>query len=282
MSNAPIQVTNVSPLPGAQLVNELNAALLALGTQFSGTSDPAANAGPYMRWADTGTGRLRMRNSAGTAWIDLGPLEAEAINPIDGALFASQAWVRHTLAKLQDLRWYVRPLGEAFPLWDHIAGADIPPTDNPDYRYIKLTASDAYNSGVLSNETVSGSAPLLTATAIVNLAGSPINGATVRLINTDQRFVRAGQSGQIQDDAIQNITGSFDVGNGNSGARLRGGSGSGAFTATTQSETKLLTYVDFSSSTYTGLITFDADKVVRTATETRGRSALATYYMRIK
>lgn len=97
MSNAPIQVSTTSPLPGTQLVNEINAALQALGTNFSGATDPAANAGPYMRWADTGTGRLRMRNGAGTAWIDLGPLAAEAAEPVDGALMASQAWVNGKL-----------------------------------------------------------------------------------------------------------------------------------------------------------------------------------------
>lgn len=100
MSNAPIQVSTTSPLPGTQLVNEVNAALQALGTNFSGATDPAANAGPYMRWADAGTGRLRMRNGAGTAWIDLGPLVAEAAEPIDGALMASQAWVNGKLGAI--------------------------------------------------------------------------------------------------------------------------------------------------------------------------------------
>lgn len=100
MSNAPIQVSTTSPLPGAQLVNEINAALQALGTNFSGATDPAANAGPYMIWADTSTGRKRMRNGAGTAWIDLGPLQAEAVDPIDDALMASQAWVLKKLGAL--------------------------------------------------------------------------------------------------------------------------------------------------------------------------------------
>ena len=35
-----------------------------------------------------------MRNAAGTAWVDLGPLVAESSTPVDGALLASQAWVR--------------------------------------------------------------------------------------------------------------------------------------------------------------------------------------------
>src|SRR3546814_12447979 len=58
---------------------------------------------PYttlFRSADTGTSRLRMRNGAGTAWIDLGPLQTEAANPIDGALYASQAWVDKKLGAI--------------------------------------------------------------------------------------------------------------------------------------------------------------------------------------
>jgi len=100
MSNAPIQVSTTSPLPGATLVNQLNAALLALGSDFSGPDDPGANAPPYSRWADSGTGRWRLRNGAGTAWIDLGPLAAEAAEPIDGALLASQAWVQKKLGAI--------------------------------------------------------------------------------------------------------------------------------------------------------------------------------------
>lgn len=87
------QVSTTPPLSGADLVAQLNTGLQTVATDFSGSDDPAALAWPYARWADTGTGRWRIRNDADSAWIDLGPLVAEAGTPIDGALFASQAWV---------------------------------------------------------------------------------------------------------------------------------------------------------------------------------------------
>lgn len=86
------QVQTTPPLPGPTLVDQINKALQTLGTDFSGSTDPGAAAWSYSTWADTGAGRLRRRNDAGTAWVDLGPLLAEAGTPVDGALYASQAW----------------------------------------------------------------------------------------------------------------------------------------------------------------------------------------------
>lgn len=88
------QVSTTPPLSGVDLVNQINSALQTLGADFSGSDDPAALAWPYARWADSGPGRWRIRNAAGTAWVDVGPLVAEAATPVDGALLASQAWVR--------------------------------------------------------------------------------------------------------------------------------------------------------------------------------------------
>lgn len=99
--------------------------------------------------------------------------------------------------------WEFMPLGMKFPIDTHTAGVSVPPTDNPNYRYIKLTASDSYNAGVLTSESVSGSAPLVHATAVISLSGSPMNGQTVRLINTERRFIRAGSSGTVGADTLQ-------------------------------------------------------------------------------
>lgn len=87
------QVSNTPPLSGVDLVDQINTGLQTIATDFSGSDDPAALAWPYARWADTGTGRWRMRNDADSAWVDLGPLVAEDSTPVDGALFASQSWV---------------------------------------------------------------------------------------------------------------------------------------------------------------------------------------------
>src|SRR5690606_4719163 len=57
--------------------------------------------------------------------------------------------VAYPLNTQSDLRWHVIPLGVPFDIWTHLPGVEVPPTDNPNYRYIKLTASDSYNAGVL-------------------------------------------------------------------------------------------------------------------------------------
>lgn len=109
-------------------------------------------------------------------------------------------------------QWLSRAVGEIIYLDDSIAGVAVPPTNDPGFRYVRLTAAHAYNSGVLSGETVSGSAPLVVATAVVNLAGSPINGRTIRLLNTEGRITRPSASaGALQDDALQQFAAVLDL-----------------------------------------------------------------------
>lgn len=60
--------------PGLQVVQDVNKALQTVATDFAGPGDPAALAGPYMTWADTGNMLLKRRNAAGTAWVVVGPL----------------------------------------------------------------------------------------------------------------------------------------------------------------------------------------------------------------
>lgn len=99
--------------------------------------------------------------------------------------------------------WTSKAVGEPFGIFTHLAGVVEPPTTNPNYRFIKLTAADAYNTGVLTSEAVSGSSPLVTATAVISLAGSPVNGQTVDLMNTSRRVLRAGSSGTAEADTLQ-------------------------------------------------------------------------------
>jgi hypothetical protein len=174
--------------------------------------------------------------------------------------------------KLNDV-WRFKAIGEIFPLWTHLDGVETPPTDNPDYRYIKLTASDSYNAGVLTSESVSGSAPLVQATAVIDDPDSPMNGETVRLINTERRVIRAGSSGTVEADAIQNITGSVTT----IRSALSGGS-TGAFGVTTDAN---FNYVGTGSGTQK-TIDFDASRVARTANETRAKNIGADYFMRIR
>ncbi|MHA3905127.1 hypothetical protein ACTPOE_16605 [Castellaniella sp. WN] len=85
MSQDNPQISTTPPLPGLQLVQDLNKALQALATDFSGATDPAAMAWPYSTWADAGTGTLKRRNAANSAWVIEGKLFAK---PLYGATFA--------------------------------------------------------------------------------------------------------------------------------------------------------------------------------------------------
>lgn len=118
----------------------------------------------------------------------------DASNPSDLITFAQAQ------ALLTD-PWMFQPIGTiiAASPWGF-----TPPPKNLSYRYIILTAgqsgSGGYNEGALSSESVSGSRPNVLATATVTLAGSPLNGSVIRLINTEERFLRGafGSPGLIQ------------------------------------------------------------------------------------
>lgn len=159
--------------------------------------------------------------------------------------------------------WALIPIGSPFPLWTHLTGVTAPPTDNANYRYIKLTASDSYNTGVLTGESVSGSAPLVQATAAISDAGSALNGQTVRLINTERRVLRAGSSGTVEADALQ--------GHRHSQSMTTGGS------INTGNDANYIQAISTGDPISDG-----TNGTPRIANETRAKSIGADYYMRIR
>lgn len=134
--------------------------------------------------------------------------------------------------------WAMQAVGNEFSLHPN---APPPPTNDPSFRYIILTAgltgAGQYNEGVLTDETVTGSDPTITATAVVSLAGSPMDGKTIDLINTSRVFLRPAESaGPIVDsqNAAHSHSGStvsagshshtvYGCGTGGNNARLVGG-----------------------------------------------------------
>lgn len=68
----PIAISETPPLPGLQMVQQANAAIATVATDFAGDTDPAALAAPFMTWANPSTGVLFRRNAAGTAWVEIG------------------------------------------------------------------------------------------------------------------------------------------------------------------------------------------------------------------
>lgn len=101
-------------------------------------------------------------------------------------------------------QWYGKAVGEVFYLRDDL-GIDTPPNNVGTMRFIKLTAGDSYNDGLLDNEVVDDTTdPVrVVATADIVYAGSVLNGTTQNLINTERRFLRAGASGTLEDDQFQ-------------------------------------------------------------------------------
>lgn len=208
-----------------------------------------------MRWADSGTNTLWRRNATNDAWLYEHRILADATT---------------------DLQWLGTPIG------GYITPLNAPPTNNPRYRYMLCTAGQTgaggYNNGILTGETVTGTAPLLVATATVSLAGSPFNGLTAHLINTEGRFVGAGSTEALEDDALQNITGEAGQNVGSFGL-FNSGRTSGAFAlgGTNQANTAQSTP---SSGTYQSVL-FDASRVARTSDHTQPRTHRLPHYMRI-
>lgn len=212
--------------------------------------------------------------------LELGEL---AINVADGRLyFKKSSGEIVAVANLADA-WALQPIGVPFGLWTHLAGVSTPPTDNPNYRYIKLTASDSYNTGVLTSESVSGSAPLVQATAVISDASSPMNGQTVHLINTERRVIRAGNSGSIEADALQDhdhFQYESATANGDllQGVNVNGRGPSVSGRSTTTGLTATTNNAVVTGGMFQGL----TGGTLRTANETRVKSIGADYYMRIR
>lgn len=231
------------------------------------------NATDILALANGGTGATT-KAAARTA------LEVPSITDLTGKLAKSD-----NLSDLDDsalAAWEVQPIGVPIPVLDNLVGVAAPPTDQA-YRYIKLTASDAYNTGVLNSEGVSGTAPLVVATAVINLAGSPLDGQTINLINTERRSLRGGSAGAVENDQMQQIIASLSHGmhavggvssmfNNYTGAFSAGASGSIGYagpagTAVTAAST------DFDSANSPN---------ARVGNETRSKNIGVTYFMRVK
>lgn len=179
--------------------------------------------------------------------------------------------------------WLMQPIGALVALRDDLAGVTAPST-TAGYRYVVLSASTSYNSGALISESVVGTAPLVIATAVISLAGSPLNGRTINLINTERRVLRSGSSGNIEQDALQShghteLVGSPNTTSSTSDTTSSYASGLSAAGAYSQR----LPSAGTTNNVAIGQPNTDAAAgSVRTSNETRVKSVGVTYYMRIK
>ncbi|MGV2110165.1 hypothetical protein ACQZ46_02685 [Agrobacterium salinitolerans] len=194
---------------------------------------------------------------------------------------ASNSQLAAAVAAILADPWALQPLGALIPANMGLAGFSAPPK-NLAYRYVLLTAGQtgagAYNQGILTSESTSGSTPTVSSTGVISLAGSPFNGNTVRLINTERRFLRAGSAGSLEDS--QNLSHAHTVTDpghvhaityqaGPPGTNYNGGQIAGV--------ASLVGPVSFNAQSATTGISIQSNG----GTEARSRNIGVEYYMRI-
>lgn len=170
------------------------------------------------------------------------------------------------------------PIGVPFPVLRHLAGVN-PPSNAGDAKFIMLSANQTgagkYNDGLLTSESVTGSAPLLVVTAVIDYAGSPAYGETVHLINTESRYLMPSTgSGGVANDQMQVITGQVDRVYANLAP-----TSSGAFSITTYNSN----VGEIGNYFSTQIINFNSanSPSARTGDHTNVKRMAATFYMRI-
>lgn len=184
-----------------------------------------------------------------------------------------------------DLCWYAIPPG--YVIYRPVGAAAAPPQDHPDLVFVELTAgktgSGQYNEGKLVSESVSGTAPLIVAEAVVDVVGSPLYGVTIPLLNTERSIQRPGdvtpgdlQQDQIQDHGHQSWEGPAAT-NGDSGSN-------NAYPATrvAGSNSRITSPSFYNTVQVRGITTPPGFGEARTGNETRGKNRAVIAYMKVK
>ncbi len=176
--------------------------------------------------------------------------------------------------------WASMPIGHPFALELHIQGVEPPPTDDDRFRFIKLSRNDAYNAGILINEIVTGTAPVLSVTAEINFPSSPMHGQRIELRNTSKVFSRPGDNhGVVIGDTIRNFTASINTG---VGAASDGGAFSSASGIAQIGTTNSRSFLRDSSATGRSPdLTLDASRVVPTSNQVQPIHIEEPYFMKI-
>lgn len=204
--------TAVSSLPAINTVNANSTNINTVASNIANVNTVAVNIGSVNSVAANivNVNTVALNNSgintvvANLAAILDAPNQATAAANSAAAAAASAAIVNPA-----NFKWLAKAIGEFYEADDGTPGVDIPP-QNPAAGlgvWIELTAgltgSGQFNNGKLSTEVISGSSPLVSATAVITASDSPMNGQTIRLLNTERRMLRPGSPGTLQDDAMQ-------------------------------------------------------------------------------
>ncbi|EOW9436655.1 phage tail protein [Vibrio cholerae] len=237
--------------------------LVGLGGYFSESNDQGAPSYPGQDWFNDCTDEFLNALAAAGIEYEHGRLDHLA-RMISGSNFA----------------WLSMPIGLPFALALHIPGVEPPPTDNPKIRYIKLSSNDLYNGGILINEVVTGTAPVLSVTAEINFPSSPIHGQRIELRNTSKVFSRPGtNSGVVIGDTIRNFTATINTG---VGAASDGGaftSANGIAQIGTANSRSFLR--DSSATGRSPDVTLDASRQLPTSNQVQPIHIEEPYFMRV-
>lgn len=182
--------------------------------------------------------------------------------------------------------WTAKGISELYTVDTSLTGAEIPPTDSSDFRYVLLTAGEdgvgEYNEGIVTNESLIGSAPEITATCDIDLSGSPMDGQTIHLWNTEGRFLRASITpGELLDSANKNHfhTGSATAAGGHTTLTRASsvGGGGGNYIGSTQLNVAYGNVSSLATPAHTHTLSINNQG----GDEARPRSAGMAVYMRI-
>ncbi len=101
-------ITTADANTGATMRIQINAALQALAGLSSGAAAPVTLY-PYQLWADTTTGKLKMRNAGNTAWITLWSFSSGPITTVSTQVFTTSGT-------------YTAPTGLAYAIVEVVSG----------------------------------------------------------------------------------------------------------------------------------------------------------------
>lgn len=277
--------------------NEVDDNFVNVASDFSGSVDPASLPGayvlPYMRWADTGTGWLKRRNAANDGWVSEQRLLRKTVQPFDAAELptvdsgpiyvkgrgmaewdaATGAYrVQQSSVAVGSMAWWPMrtsiPAGQipadgqtvsrgTFPdLAAMVTGGKVPVVSEADWL------ADPLNRG---SYTVGDGSTTIRLPDFNGQASGSLGAVFLR----GDGALSSGANGLIQRDALQNVTGTLNIGVGENSSGTINHSGSGAFQTANMSRSTVAGSISYSSSSYLGNITLDASRVARTAAETR-------------
>ena len=180
------------------------------------------------------------------------------------------------------------PIGGYVTVQTDLTGAEEPDPETHVKLEAGLTGSGQYNEGKLDNESVSGGAPLVEATAEIVDSESPLNGQTVHLLETERRFLRAGEAGTVENDQMQRITGEQrSAGHKRAYFSARPGEFAGALQPRTDETLLASAALDGVNNASDGVVfdssdSPDARASATTDGETRAKNIGVSVYMRIK